>query len=201
MDFCEKEMGWKFVDTFSGKMLANDEQGEELTKFGESRKPWINNGIGYIPLTKGKTAMVDADDLPRLSYGIWFAMGTTNGRFYAARDTKVSGKHRTTMMHHAVIGRKKGMYVDHRNGNSMDNRKCNLRFCTASQNLINVGVRKGKSSRFKGVHWNGYSWVARISYNRTRHNLGAFVDEVDAAIVYNVAAQLCYGEFAVLNPV
>lgn len=107
-------------------------------------------------------------------------------------------------MHRFVIGAKPEQHVDHINGDSLDNRKANLRFCTLSQNQQNQKPRKGCTSRYKGVNFNKCTgvWIARINFPKNeRAFLGQFHDEEDAAIAYNVAAQILYGDFAWLNPV
>lgn len=91
--------------------------------------------------------------------------------------------------------------VDHINHDTLDNRRSNLRICTSTENNRNVRS-KGKSSRFKGVYWDGVNkkWVAVITCGKTM-KIGLLDEEEDAAIMYNVAAQLFFGKFAYLNPV
>jgi len=95
------------------------------------------------------------------------------------------------------------MVVDHINGNTLDNRKQNLRICEQRFNAMNRGTRKpeGKTSRFKGVHLDKKSglWVAAIRKDGHRTSLGYFDREIDAALAYNQAAPEYFGEFAQLN--
>ena len=62
--------------------------------------------------------------------------------------------------------------VDHINGDSMDNRKSNLRICTQKQNAQN----NRKPGVFTGVNYNKQNgkWVARISHNYKSKQLGTF---------------------------
>jgi len=57
------------------------------------------------------------------------------------------------------------------------------------------------SSQYIGVSWDkrGSKWVSYISVNSKRKFLGYFKNEIDAAIIYNSAAILYYGESAILN--
>ena len=45
--------------------------------------------------------------------------------------------HRTKQLSRFLMDFPEGLVVDHKNGNSLDNRRCNLRICTASQNQYN----------------------------------------------------------------
>lgn len=152
-----------------------------------------------IPLTQGKTALVDDEDYDELSRYNWFYQGK-----YAARHTKIAdnSKKKIIYMHHAIVGQKTGLEVDHVSGQRLDNRKENLRHVTHAQNLYNKGLRvKETSSQFKGVGWSKHfeKWRARIIINRKDIHLGLFDIEKDAATAYNNAATELYGEYARLN--
>ena len=90
--------------------------------------------------------------------------------------------------------------VDHINGNGLDNRKENLRFCTNGQNIAWGKKRKG-ASKFKGVSWytNRKIWVSKLKSNGVNYFLGYFEKENDAAKAYDIAAMKYHGEFARLN--
>lgn len=91
--------------------------------------------------------------------------------------------------------------VDHENHNRCDNRRCNLRVCTQSQNMANQRKRVGASSKYKGVHWckKDKRWRAQIRVNYKTLYLGQFEKELDAAAAYDVAALTHFGEFALPN--
>jgi hypothetical protein len=88
--------------------------------------------------------------------------------------------------------------VDHINGNRLDNRPCNLREATASQNSANSKSRKGSTSKYLGVCWskNHGKWIACITTNGKTHHIGLFESEIEAAIAYNKAAKNTHGVFA-----
>lgn len=104
-------------------------------------------------------------------------------------------------MHRMIMNPPDGMVVDHRNGDTLDNRRENLRVCTPKQNLQNRKSEKGSSSRYIGVHWHTPpgKWLATINPNKQNYSLGHFDSEEDAAIARDVAAQFFFGGFARLN--
>ncbi len=103
-------------------------------------------------------------------------------------------------MHRMIMGEPKGMFVDHIDGNSQNNRRSNLRICTPAQNLQNQRP-KGGTSRYKGVyfHKKDNKWMAKIGFNGKNTYLGLFEDEILAARAYDKKAKELFGEFAYLN--
>lgn len=169
-----------------------------------------------IPLTRGLVALVDDEDFDYLMQWKWLAQRTdgTERTSYACRadyESPPPGKRRVyRLMHREVLLRfsePTGRYVDHINGNRLDNRRVNLRWCSASQNSINKQFQKhgGESrSKYRGVSWVPYlntssPWFAFISVHGKRKHLGYFADDVSAARAYDAAAIKHHGEFAKLN--
>lgn len=104
-------------------------------------------------------------------------------------------------MHHFILGLDAWTLVDHKNRDTLDNRRENLRVATTSQNGANQSKRPGGSSRFKGVCWDKSrgKWKARIMLNYKNVHIGRFLVEEDAARAHDVRAREVWGEFAVLN--
>lgn len=103
-----------------------------------------------IPLTQGHNAIVDVDDFERLSQWNWAVIkGTRSLTNYAYRSEGHGG--RKIFMHRIVLGLKDAELADHINKNGLDNRKCNLRKATVSQNCQNRRTPKNNTSGFKGV--------------------------------------------------
>jgi hypothetical protein len=100
-------------------------------------------------------------------------------------------------MHRLIMNAPIGYDVDHINHNGLDNRRCNLRVCTRTQNQANSKPRK-KSSKYKGVSWSNSEnkWRAFIRINGKGKTIGRFDSELDAAEAYNNEAKKCFGEFA-----
>lgn len=92
-------------------------------------------------------------------------------------------------------------YIDHSNGNRLDNRLENLRPATSSQNNANRVKSNNNTSKFKGVYWNKKrkKWHSQIQTNGKKYNLGLYEIEVDAARAYNESAIMIHGVYAKIN--
>jgi hypothetical protein len=163
-----------------------------------------------------RTILVDDEDYDRISKFKWYGHGRTkqtiarNIYYVEKKEIHASGYETP------IIFRKKcAKYVslacevmqqfdcmfDHKDRNSCNNQKDNLRKCTTAQNNINTTKRKGTSSKYRGVSWNPINkkWIAAIRHKRIKYYLGSFLKEEDAAQVYNTKAKELFGDFVVLN--
>lgn len=157
-----------------------------------------------IPLTRGHVALVDDADYETMSQHKWQVCVGQRGNVYAVRSITVSpGKQRTVYMHQRIMRPEPGYFVDHIDGNGLNNQRGNLRVCTHKQNCANRRPSHGKSSLFKGVSWvtRKQVWRAHIYVDGTTRWLGDYHSETDAARAYNRAATELYGEFALPNDV
>lgn len=151
-----------------------------------------------IKLTQGKIAVVDDSDFDQVNQFKWYAVKDKR-RWYAKRTVKEGSKN--LFLHQFLFRGLKG--IDHRDGNGLNNRRDNLRPATKSQNQANQPKCRKSSSRFKGVFYrrdNG-KWRSILGLNGRLVHLGQFDCEEDAALAYNGAAKLFFGEFARLNAV
>lgn len=144
-----------------------------------------------IPLTQGKFAKVDDEDYNDLSRHKWRLCSNR----YAGRLSK------TIYMHRVVAKTPPGMDTDHINGDTLDNRRSNLRTCSATENQRNRSKNSSNKSGYKGVSWNinAGKWRATITVNRKNIHIGYFATAELAAQAYDDAAQKHGGEFARLN--
>lgn len=97
-----------------------------------------------------------------------------------------------------MTGQEPREIIDHKDGNPLNNKWDNLRCATYSQNLQNTKLYRNNKSGVKGVSWHGVArkWVAYISVNKTRTNLGLFDRIEDAAIAVEAERSRLHAEFA-----
>lgn len=101
--------------------------------------------------------------------------------------------------HRYVMGEPKTKTIDHINHNKLDNRRSNLRECSAGENNQNRSNTNNPLG-VKGVYLNEWgTYRAQITINRKYIYLGTFQTLKEACDAYDKAAQEYFGEFAVLN--
>lgn len=158
-----------------------------------------------ISLTQGKYALVDDEDFEKVSKLKWFAY--KNGNFFYARHSARHSENKKSqykLLHRFIMkARSKKKFVDHINGNGLDNRRKNLRIVTHQQNTWNRQKQKNNTSGYIGVYFdkkNGKGkWKSQISIKGKKTNLGRYDSRRKAAIAYDNKALELRGEFAKLN--
>lgn len=154
-----------------------------------------------IELTKGQVSIIDNEDWNLVRNYKWYALQDLCGKYYAVAWIKtVNGSRSLIRMHRLLLAAKKGQQVDHINGDSLDNRRENLRFCDCSQNQQNRKITSGASS-LKGVSRckTTNRWRADIRFKGKQTFLGRFNTEIEAARAYDSKAKELFKEFASLN--
>jgi hypothetical protein len=166
--------------------------------------------MSYKELPVGeKFALVDAEDFEVLRHFKWKTYRCPTGKTtYAVTTLPVVLGSKTVRMHRVILiwlakarGIPARLEVDHVNGNGLDNRRSNLRFCTSSQNKFNRGKKGGfKHSSYKGVgfHRSMNKWTCCIQINNKK-KVSYFNEEIAAAKAYDELAKKHHGEFARLN--
>ena len=147
----------------------------------------------HIQLTQGQVALIDDADFRQLVQQKWYAVKKRR-RYYAY--TK-----RSTPMTHLLLHPPKGYVADHINGDTLDNRRSNLRICTQRENKLNAGARRNSKSGYRGVTYKPHArgWMAQIQEHGKFHFLGYYKTATEAALAYDQKALELRGEFARRN--
>jgi AP2 domain len=161
---------------------------------------WSVGNTREIKLTRGQSAIVDADDYAELSKFKWCANWSPFG-FYAIRRIRLpNGKWTVEYMHRRILGLQPGdkRVVDHRNHNGLDDRRKNLRIINGSQNQMNGRRPRHNTSGYKGVCFDKRSkkWMASIQTSGKQKTLGYFNTAEAANEAVRKARAELHGEFA-----
>lgn len=150
--------------------------------------------MAKIDLSCGLTCLVDDEDLPKVEFLTWYF---STGYVQAMLPEP---DRRSVRIHRVIMDAADGVSIDHINGDTLDNRRVNLRFCTPGENKMNSRKQKNATSRFKGVSLSpGGRWQVYCGNESTKRYRGTYDDEIEAARVYDRFAIELYGEFARIN--
>lgn len=153
----------------------------------------ICDNVVTVQLTQGFVTVVNLEDLKRIANYRWFAVVTKDQPYVVSRQ---KGR-----LHRFLTKAPIGFVVDHINGDTLDNRRCNLRICSQAENVRNSSVRKTSKTGYKGVSYRKDTgkYRVRIYKNYRCFNFGHF-DTLDEAVnCYNLNVQGLHGPFAKLN--
>lgn len=147
----------------------------------------------FIPLTKGFSAVVDDPDYDFVMQWKWhYSAG------YAEHKERRNGKQIHIQMHRVLLNAPKGRLVDHKSGDTLDNRRQNLRLATHSTNAMNMRKHTG-SSKYKGVCKEGNSFRVQIWKDNEKVFSAMAQNEIHAAMIYDLNAAVLFEDFARLN--
>lgn len=153
----------------------------------------------WVTLTRGHVSLINPEDAEFVGQWNWSTLMWGPTRRAAVRRKNSGG---FFYLHREITGAPSGKEVDHISGDTLDNRRENLRVCDPRLNHRNVSPhRKKTSSRFKGVYHDKErgQWQAYINVDGVRHRLGRFHSELDAALAYDSKATELHGEYAKTN--
>ena len=157
-----------------------------------------------IYLGDGVHTKVDPDVYYEKCRFRWFL--SDGYKSYPARTIKIGHRDiRKSFLHREILKPSMGKIVDHRDRDSFNNLRSNLREATYSQNALNRPKKENASSKYFGVHWHkkAQKWCAAIRYHHEgrsiNKHLGYFRDEVEAARAFDIAALKYHKDFANLN--
>lgn len=160
---------------------------------GQQSNQWEKDSnrmrIATIKLTQGKRAIVDSDMFECLNQYTWCACRQKRKNkelFYASTGTmNLGGGKRLDRLHWYVIGKPlKGFYVDHINGDTLDNRRQNLRIVTNRENCQNND--KNRAGGLPGASYDAFrrKWKSTIQVCGKNKPLGRFETKEEAHLRY-----------------
>ena len=159
-----------------------------------------------ISTKNGETFLMDYDDYLNsekddIHWYIHENTHATKEEKYVISKRKIDSRYNVVKLHNYIMNPPDNMVVDHIDGNTMDNRKSNLRIVTQQQNSWNKSVAVNNTSGVKGVSRVRRSgkWVSRITHNGKRITLGTFENFQDAVLARVEAEKELYGEYSRLN--
>ena len=132
----------------------------------------------------------DIEDYDKIKDYCWYEGQLS--RTYHTLETRTNN---TIVKMHQIIFEKN---ADHKNRNTLDNRKENLRKCTTQENLWNSSLRSDNTSGYIGVSWDkeNNKWSSRIDIDGKHKRLGRFTNKDDAIRARLQAEAKYFGEFA-----
>jgi hypothetical protein len=144
----------------------------------------------------GTKVQIDESDYTLFAQYKWGVYSGSRRIPYVSTTTKPR-----RYLHKLIMNAGPELIVDHKNGDTLDNRRANLRICTICQNNQNAITRKDNRTGVKGVCWDSRDrrWRVFIQANGKRKSLGSFMSLSEAREVYEKNTIELHGAFSVLN--
>lgn len=130
-----------------------------------------------IKLTQGQETIVDDDDYEWLIRYKWNAVKAANGLFYARRYHYVLGERVLWSMSRKIMKVTDPLIlVDHKNRDTLDNRKINLRLSNKSLNAIN----SDRVDNASGIYYDRRRCRYKVFLLQPRRYIGTYKTEAEA---------------------
>jgi hypothetical protein len=159
-------------------------------------RPYLDDVNVLIISISGQEVLIDKEYLSNIAeIGSW-RLKHSPEKIYFVHTTNYPTVQVITL-HRFIMNIPKEMEVDHINGDTLDNRKVNLRVCTKSENNCNRKINQNNTSGYKGVSYkmSRHKWCAKIGVNNKNIHLGYFDSPEEAYAAYCIASKKYHGEF------
>ena len=155
----------------------------------------IKDGVCCVVLSNGLDCFIDEADIEKISDYNWCTVSSSSGGPYAISSDKSKVR-----MHRLILDTPKGLCVDHKNKNTLDNTRSNIHNVTMRENALNRKPDSMSSSEYLGVSWctRSKKWLSAMVKNGKRKHIGYYKDEKEAGIARAKAFVDYYGPE--LNP-
>ncbi|MDR0721143.1 MAG: HNH endonuclease [Treponema sp.] len=147
----------------------------------------------------GFAVIIDDNVIERINKYKWQASSRDGYHVsFMAFDKEQS---RNIQLHRYIINAPDDKIVDHKNGDTLDNRIENLRLCEIQDNARNRGSSRESKSGYRGVYYDSRPekhkkpYCAYIHVNGKRISLGCFITAEEASKKYEDTAKEFFGEF------
>jgi hypothetical protein len=117
------------------------------------------------------------------------------------RHYKENGINHVVQFHREIMHAGPGEIVDHINGNTLDDRKCNLRIVDKWQSSQNRKKRSDGNNKYVGVHSHKNRFRVELSAYGEKIRLYGFTNEEQAARARDILAKLYHGACARMSGV
>jgi hypothetical protein len=144
---------------------------------------------------KGYDVIIDDDMAPLVLARKWHISRHKNGIYFASAVYTKNGRSYEIRLHRLIACAVDGLFVDHINGNTLDNRRENLRVCTNAENTRNQSDRHRNKTGYKGVVKVKNKYKAKIMFEGRGIHLGYFNTPEEASLIYEKKAKELFGEF------
>ena len=126
--------------------------------------------------------LIDSCDVNKCKKFVW-SISKCGNKKTSSKTLFYATNKKAGLLHRFLTKCQKGKEVDHIDGDTLNNRRSNLRIVTSSQNKMNKGRQANNKSGYVGVIWVSSisRWMAYIKINKNRKTIG-YYDTVDGAV-------------------
>lgn len=145
---------------------------------------------------------IDLEDFEKCKQYTWGIFHTNDKLDKGIVESFYIQTNKVGLLHRYIMDAPKGYQVDHKDKDTMNNRKSNLRLCTISQNQMNKKIQRNNTSGYPGVFYSKHvtigakPWCAKLRVNGKQIYLGYF-DTFEEAVEAKIkGSKEFFGEFA-----